>query len=146
MSTTRMVRARGVVGGVAQGFALVSRLPISFLGDLDIRTGTIVSAASPLHGQSVAGKVFVIPHSVGSAGAWRFLYQMFVHGTHPIAIVQQAVPDSSLVQGAILAGIPIVSEPDGDILALIGDGDAVAVDGTHGQVHVTLRGSTHVEG
>jgi predicted aconitase with swiveling domain len=139
MSTTQLVRARGIVEGMAIGPALVSSRPISFLGDLDIRTGMVVSARSPIHGRSLAGSVLVIPHSVGSAGAWRFLYQMFVHGTHPLAIVQQALPDSSLVQGAILASIPIVSEPDVDVLSLIHDGDEVRVDGAQGHVHVTAR-------
>jgi hypothetical protein len=117
------IRARGIVRGVAAGPALVSGEGISFLGDLDIKTGEVVNRTHSLAGQSVAGRVLVLPHSVGSAGAWRFLYQLFVHRTQPLAIVQLALPDSSLVQGAILAGIRT--------------GDHVEVDGTAGVVRVT---------
>ena len=128
---------RGIVPGFASGPALVSSQGISFLGDIDIRSGSIVSQVHVLRGAKVSGQVLVVPNTVGSAGAWRFLYQLFVHQTHPLAIVQKVLPDSSLVQGAILAGIPIVCDPAEDILALIRTGDLVEVDGTNGIVRVT---------
>ena len=111
--------------------------PISFLGDLDIRTGNVVNKRHPLLGVSLKGTVLVLPHSIGSAGAWRFLYQLKVHGTNPVAIVQNKLPDSSLVQGAILAKVPIVCEMDVDILTVIHTGDHVEVDGTAGSVRIT---------
>ena len=131
------IHARGIVRGTARGPALVSSEPISFLGDLDIRTGSVVNKRHPLLGVSLKGTVLVLPHSIGSAGAWRFLYQLFVHGTNPVAIVQQKLPDSSLVQGAILSKVPIVCEPDADILTVIRTGDQVDVDGSTGLVRVT---------
>lgn len=82
------------------------------------------------------GQVPVIPYTVGSAGAWRFLYQLFVHGTNPAAIVQLAAPDSSLVQGAILAHVPLVCELDRDCFADLRTGDDLTVDGTAGVVTV----------
>jgi predicted aconitase with swiveling domain len=130
------IAARGIVRGVARGPALVSSEPLSFLGDLDIRTGNVVSRASPLFGRSVAGRVLVIPRSVGSAGAWRFLYQMHVHNTHPVAIVCVALPEPSLVQGAILAHVPVVTAPEEDSLELIHTDDLVTVNGTAGLIMV----------
>ncbi|MGH2492401.1 MAG: aconitase X swivel domain-containing protein [Candidatus Limnocylindria bacterium] len=134
---SREFAARGIVRGTATGPALVSTEAISFLGDLDIRSGKVVRKSHPLVGVSLKGTVLVLPHSVGSAGAWRFLYQLFVHHTNPVAIVQKKLPDSSLVQGAILAKIPIVCEMAEDILTLIHTGDLVEVDGTNGLVRVT---------
>jgi hypothetical protein len=90
--------------------------------------------------------VLVLPHSIGSAGAWRFLYQLFVHNTNPVAIVQHKLPDSSLVQGAILSKVPIVCEPDADILTVIHTGDLVEVDGSTGLVRVTARRSRMLSG
>ena len=134
--SAREFHARGIVRGVARGPALVSPEAISFLGDVDIRSGKIVNDRHPLVGVSLAGRVLVLPHSVGSAGAWRFLYQLFVHGTHPVAIVQNRLPDSSLVQGAILAHIPIVCEAADDVLTLIRTDDEVEVDATADVVRV----------
>ena len=127
---------RGIVRGVARGPALVSSEAISFLGDIDIRSGKVVNDRHPLVGVSLAGRVLVLPHSIGSAGAWRFLYQLYVHSTHPVAIVQNKLPDSSLVQGAILSNIPIVCEAADDVLTLIRTDDEVEVDATAGVVRV----------
>jgi predicted aconitase with swiveling domain len=132
----RTIRGRGIVRGTATGTALISPEPISFLGDLDIQTGQVVNSTLTLYGQSVAGRVLVIPYSVGSAGAWRFLYQLSVHGTNPSAIVTQAAPDSSLVQGAILAKVPLVCDLEPARFAALRTGDELTVDGTIGMVTV----------
>jgi predicted aconitase with swiveling domain len=139
MSTRSRFRGRGIVPGKASGPALVSPAPLSFLGDVDIRTGTVVNQVHPLRGQSLAGRVLVIPHSVGSAGAWRFLYQLFVHGRHPVAILSVSLPDPSLVQGAILAKLPILCEPDVDLFSAVHTDDLVRVDATTGLVWVTSK-------
>jgi predicted aconitase with swiveling domain len=110
---------------------------LSFLGDIDIRTGTVVNQVHPLRGRSVAGRVLVIPHSVGSAGAWRFVYQLFVHGRHPAAILSVTLPDPSVVQGAILAKLPVLCEPDIDLFQAVHTDDVVTVDATAGFVEVT---------
>jgi len=78
--------------------------------------------------------VLVFPYSRGSAGAWRFLYQLFKHGNHPVAIVTRDAPDPSVVQGAILAGIPIVSHVPQEFWGNMRDGETIAVDGTTGEV------------
>ena len=93
-------QGRGIVKGRQRGAVLVSRTPISFLGDLDIRTGQVTGTASDLTGRSIAGRVLVVPATRGSAGAWRFIYQLKQHNTHPLAIITDELPDPSVVQGA----------------------------------------------
>ena len=129
MNSLRKIRCRGLVKGCARGSALVSREPISFLGDLEIQTGKIVGELPSVKGTSVCGKVLVIPGSRGSAGAWRFLYQMYKHHTHPLALVSRNLPDPSVVQGAILSGIPIVCDFEEDIMETVKNGDMIEVDG-----------------
>ena len=134
--SVREIKARGIVCGQASGPALVSKVALSFLGDIDIGSGEVVAHGSNLRGQSLAGKVIVMPVSIGSAGSWRFLYQLFVHKTHPVAIVCVKLVEPSLVQGAILAKIPIVCEPEADVITEIHDGDIVDVDGDTGLLRV----------
>lgn len=134
--SARVIHARGLVAGVAQGPALVSPDPVSFLGDVAITSGEIVAEDSRVKGRSLAGTVLVFPGSMGSAGAWRFLYQLFKHDTHPVALVACMLPDPSVVQGAILSGIPVVCDPDEDVLATIADGAQLEVDGAAGTVRV----------
>jgi uncharacterized protein len=124
------IPARGIVKGRASGRALVSREPISFLGDLDIATGTVVGRLPSIAGQSLRGRVLLLPATIGSAGAWRFLYQLFKHDTHPVAIVCAELPDPSVVQGAILADIPIVCAP----IDAFANGELLEIDGTAGTI------------
>ena len=130
------IHARGLVPGRAHGPAMVSWDAISFLGDVDIRSGRIVGDLPDVKGQSVAGTVLVMPTSRGSAGAWRFLYQMFKHGTHPVAMLFGGLPDPSVVQGAILAEIPIIAEVPAAFVRTLSAGQLLAVDGETGSIEL----------
>lgn len=122
------IAARGIVEGKASGPALVSAEAVSFLGDVDIRSGRIVGDLPSVRNASLRGTVLVMPYTRGSAGAWRFLYQLFKHGNHPVAIVTNGLPDPSVVQGAILAGIPIVCAPQTPLEGRIANGQRVEVE------------------
>ena len=129
-------QGRRIVKGQAAGPALMSATPLSFLGDLDIATGRVVGQASDLQGQSIAGAVLVLRATRGSAGAWRFLYQLRRSGTHPVAIVLEGMPDPSVVQGAILSDIPVVANIPPDLRATIAPGTRLVVDGERGLVRL----------
>lgn len=120
--------ARGIVTGKGAGPALISAEAVSFLGDVDIRSGRIVGDLASVRNASVRGTVLFMPYTRGSAGAWRFLYQLFKHGNHPVALVTGTVPDPSVVQGAILARIPIVCELEETIDGRIANGQRVEVE------------------
>lgn len=131
------ITGRGIVDGRATGPALVSDEAISFLGDVDIRSGTVVGDLPSVKGRALGGTVLVMPYTRGSAGAWRFLFQLFKHGNAPAAIICGTLPDPSVVQGAILAGIPIVCDPS-VALDHFSDGQriSVEVDGEHAEIRV----------
>ena len=134
MSDETTFQGRGIVNGTVTGPALVSRTPFSFLGDVDIRTGDVIGELSDLRGRNITGRVLIVPATRGSAGAWRFLYQLKQHGTHPIAIVTGELPDASVVQGAILSGVPIVSGIAERIGNVVTDGTLLTVDGDGGVI------------
>ena len=52
---TREIEGRSIVRGKASGPALVSQVPISFLGDLEITTGRIVGKLPGVEGRNVKG-------------------------------------------------------------------------------------------
>ena len=132
----RTIAARGIVTGKAEGPALVASEPVSFLGDVDIKSGRIVGDLPSARNANVKGTVLVFPYTSGSAGAWRFLFQLYKHGNHPVALVTETVPDPSVVQGAILAGIPIVCSPAEPVLVTNGTRLAVEADGGRGTILV----------
>ena len=127
---------RGLVKGSASGAALVSGTPISFLGDLDIRSGQVIGSLSDLCGRSIAGRILIVPSTRGSAGAWRFIYQLKQHGTHPLAILTDELPDPSVVQGAILSGIPVVAGVASALSDAVSDNSILCVDGEAGTVEI----------
>ena len=131
---SREFKGRGLVPGVARGPALVSWDAISFLGDVDIRSGRIVGDLPSVKGACVAGTILIMPTSRGSAGAWRFIYQMEKHGTHPLAMLFGGIPDPSVVQGAILAGIPVIANVPAELAKIITSGEPLEVDGESGMV------------
>lgn len=138
----RPVSARGLAEGDAHGPLLVTP-PISFLGDIDIRSGRIVGALEGVQGKSVQGVVLVTPSTRGSNGSWRFLYQLYKFGQHPAAIVTDAVPDPSLVQGAILAGVPVVCAPDLPIRDFPQSGAMLRVTSSNGVGTISLVADEH---
>lgn len=131
---TKVWIGRRVVKGNASGPALVSRTALSFLGDIDIRTGRVVGQSSDLAGRTIGGKVLVVPATRGSAGAWRFIYQLNRHGTHPAAILTEDLPDPSVVQGAIMSGIPVISGVAQQMLGEIEDGVDLRVCGEKARI------------
>lgn len=120
---------RALVKGQARGPALVSMSALSFLGDIDIRTGVVVEESSDIRGRCIAGRVLVIPQSRGSAGAWRFLYQLRQHDTHPAALITETLPDPSVVQGAIMCRIPVVAHIAEALRAADVEGRVLSVSG-----------------
>ena len=65
------IAARGIVIGKASGPALVSAEAVSFLGDVDIRSGRVVGDLASVRNASLRGTVLIMPYTRGSAGAWR---------------------------------------------------------------------------
>jgi len=132
----RRLRGRAVIAGAAEGAALVSKLPISLWGGLDLETGIIMDERHDRCGEVVTGRVFVFPHGKGSSTASAVLLEAVRRGTAPAAIINRRV-SPILALGSIVADemygrwVPIVVLPE-EAFAAIADGDQLAVepDGT----------------
>jgi len=125
------IQCKGVLPGKAKGRALVMRDPISFQGEID-EEGTIVVRGHPHAGESVAGKVLIYPEAKGSSGGCMMLRLLGKRGKKPAAIVNTRNLDPNLVEGAILADVPMVCFPKEDVYGIVSTGDLVEVDGDTG--------------
>jgi hypothetical protein len=132
----KAVHVRKVVRGVAEGAALVCPGSFSFLGDVDLETGVIIAAGNPNQGQALAGRVLIYKETKGSSGGCVVLQALARLGRAPSALVTVKPADYNLAEGAILAAIPFVCEPDGDVLGGIANGQLVRVDADGGVVEV----------
>jgi uncharacterized protein len=125
------VKGRALAEGVAEGRALVLHEPLSLWGGVDPATGLIIDARHPQRGESVSGRVVVMPAARGSSSSSSVLAEAVRVGTAPAAIVL-GEPDLILAVGAAVGEelyhrrVPIVQLAPAD-LAAIPDGAVVMI-------------------
>ncbi len=133
-----MLRGRKVIGGLAEGEAVVTKEPVSFLGGVNPDKGVVVERGHELEGQSITGKIFVFPHGKGSTAGPYIIYAMAKRKTAPVAIINvEAEP--IIAVGAAMGNIPLVDRLDKNPLEVIATGDHVKIDGDQGIVEITKR-------
>jgi uncharacterized protein len=102
-TTQQGFRAEILVAGEAgSGPALVLSAPISFWGGVNPKTGTIVDARHPEHGETIAGRMLFLPGTIGSSSASAVLLELVRSGKAPAALVLHE-PDAILLLGLIVA-------------------------------------------
>jgi predicted aconitase with swiveling domain len=130
-----VLRGRTVVGGRAEGRALVTRQAIPGWGGVNPMEGVITETSHELCGVSFAGKVLVCRGAKGSSG-WSAMYHTTrLAGTAPRALVFNEMT-TKVALGAVVMRIPSVTDLDRDPLEVIETDDWVIVDGDNGIVEV----------
>jgi len=132
---TVTLKGRVIVEGKCRAEALVSSMPISFLGGIDPADGKIVEKNHDLCGECVKDRILCFPHGHGSTVGSYVLYSLAKKGLAPKAIVNQTA-DPVVVVGAIIANVPMVDQVD---IKKIKTGDTVEVDAGKGTVKVLKR-------
>jgi predicted aconitase with swiveling domain len=135
VSDAVVLQGRGIVPGVVEAEALVTRDPISGFGGIDVATGTVIEPRHELFGVCFIGKVLVFPGAKGSSGWSGFFQSTRLMGTAPAAFVFDVVTTKAVL-GAIVTRIPTVVEASPRPLDVIRTGDRVRVDGDTGMVTV----------
>ncbi len=94
--------ARVLVAGEGEGPVLACSEPLSLWGGLDPDSGLITDVRHPQAGESVTGKVVLLPWGRGSSSASSILLEAVRTGKAPVAIITSA-PDPILALGAVVA-------------------------------------------
>jgi predicted aconitase with swiveling domain len=124
---SRAIKVLRAWGPVVEGEALVMKEGFSPRYDLNRVTGVITRIGHSCEGQSVKDKVLLIPTTKGGvAGGWAF-FDLLKKGIAPKALVFGKL-NPVMVQGAVLAGMPITEGWEDEALALVKSGDRVRVD------------------
>jgi predicted aconitase with swiveling domain len=122
-----VVRLEKAFGPVVEGEALVSDEGFSPRYDLDRWSGVITKPGHKLEGASIVDKVCFFPSAKGGiAAGWAF-YDIKWKKIAPKAFIF-GVTNPVMVQGAVFAGIPILSGWDRDPRSVLKSGDWVRVD------------------
>jgi len=133
-----ILQGRKVVGGLAEGEALVTRDTISGWGGVNPRAGTIIESRHELVGQCFAGQILIFPGAKGSSG-WSAMFHMArLAGKAPAALLFNRITTKAAL-GAVVMRVPALTDLDQDPTQCIRTGDWVRVDGDHGTVEIWHR-------
>ncbi len=131
----QVIKCRKISKGHAKGEIIITKDPLSFLGGVDPKTGVVIDPQHELYGEKISGKILVIPSGKGSTVGSYVIFQMAKNKTAPIAIVSLKA-EPIIATGAIMAEIPMVDQPDADILNILKKGDIVEVDADSGVIKI----------
>ena len=118
---------RPIVDGKVTGKALLSKTPISFLGDVNSQTGEIIDSESPIYGENLKDTIFIFPRGKGSTVGSYIIYGLKVNNVSPLALVTEEA-ETIVIAGAILADITLVDQPDKDLFSMVQTGDIITID------------------
>jgi uncharacterized protein len=133
-----VLHGRKVVGGVAEGEALVTRDTISGWGGINEREGTVIERRHELRGVSFKDKILVFPGAKGSSGWSAYFHMTRLNGVKPKAMIFNTMT-TKIALGAVVTHSPAVTDLDRDPLDVIETGDWVKVDADNGIVEVTKK-------
>ncbi len=118
------IKGHCIVPGQIRGMTILSQTPISFLGDIDPKTGIIIAKQHPLKNQCVTNKIFVFPCGKGSTVGSYIIYQLYKNNKAPLGIINQEA-EAIVAVGAIISNIPMIHHVD---ISKISNGQLIEVD------------------
>jgi predicted aconitase with swiveling domain len=139
-----VLRGRKVVGGCAEGEAIVTRDTISGWGGINEREGTVIERRRELRGQSFKDKVLVFPGAKGSSGWSAYFHTARLSGAALRAMIFNKMT-SKIALGAVVTHAPAMTELDQDPLTIIETGDWVKVDADRGIVEISCSRVNRLE-
>jgi hypothetical protein len=110
--------------GIIHGEVLITQHKISFLGDIDQQTGTVVGSDLDIKGETLKNKIFVFPESRGSTVGSNVIYGLAKQNYAPRLLVTHRA-ELITISGAVYGQIPMVSQLSLDAFQLLRLGDTV---------------------
>ncbi len=129
-----------LIEGEGSGPLIYSSEALSFWGGVDPQTGEVIDRRHPLSGQSLAGKMLVLPGSRGSSSGSGVLLEAIRNGTAPAAIIT-AEPDHILALAALLGQHLYIQHPP----VAVAPPDFFEWVATHPGLYLTLHHDGRVE-
>ncbi|WP_134680338.1 aconitase X [Paracoccus ravus] len=90
-----------ILPGMAEGPVLALSEGLSFWGGVDPVTARIIDAHHPAHGESIAGKVLMMPTSRGSCSGSGVVLDLILKGNAPAALIFSE-PEDILTLGSLI--------------------------------------------
>lgn len=138
MAENTVIRARGVMGPTVEGIVMVCPNSIQGWYGIDVKTGVITEKGHIHEGESIAGKVLVLPCARGSLGWSNYFHNAFLNGVGPVAYVFTRM-DSKCATTILSTETPCVADFDlaqWDPCKALRDGDLVRLNGDTGEITI----------
>ncbi|MBS7619238.1 DUF126 domain-containing protein [Candidatus Bathyarchaeota archaeon] len=126
---------RTIVGGSAEGVALVSVEPVSFYGGVDPETGIVTEPRHCIEGENVKNRVLIFPRGKGSTVGSYVIYRMKKRGVAPSAILNSET-DMIITTGCVIAGIPLMDRFDEEFFRILRTGNLLKLNASEGWVEL----------
>jgi hypothetical protein len=127
-------------GPDVEGELVLSRDTFSIRYDMDRETGVISRKGHALEGRSLAGTIVYFPAVQGGVAAgWAFL-ALAHRGVAPAGVLFGRT-NPVMVQGLVLAGIPVMHRVSPDPFTVLRTGDRVRMCPRRGVVELVGRGT-----
>ena len=124
---SRVVLVTRAWGPAVQAPVLVMREGFSPRYDLDRLTGIISRIGHSAEGESIKGRILVIPTTKGGvAGGWAF-FDLLCKNIAPAGLVFGKL-NPVMVQGAVLAGMPVTEGWPENLLDVLHTGERIRLD------------------
>ena len=135
-----IIKGRPAHGAVVEGEAIVCPNSIQGWSGFDTKTGVIIEKGHVHEGDSVAGKILVVPCSRGSVGWSMYAHWCALNGVGPKGYIVTKM-DTKCGTAVILTDVPCVTDfPEGvDPCAIIHSGDYIRLDGEKGTVEILKK-------
>lgn len=128
-----VLRAPRGFGADVEGEVVLSRDSFSIRYDMDRQTGVISRRGHALEGQSLAGKIVYFPAVQGGVAAgWAFL-ALTHRGVAPAGVLFGRT-NPVMIQGLVLAGIPVMHQVSPDPFTVLANGERVRMSPARGVV------------
>ena len=102
------INCKKIVGGKAEGLALLSNKPLNMLSMFDTKTGQINDKDHELFNQTVKNRVLIFPNCIGSSVGAYIFYSLKINGVSPKAIICTNKCDIITASGCAISDIPLV--------------------------------------
>ena len=116
-----------------EGEALVTDVPITFLGFVNRITGEIEEEGHPINGETIKDKILIFPKGSGSTVAPYVLLGLFYNGNGPKAIINTDL-DQQTIPACSILGIPYAHSFDNNPCLSVNTGDKIHLELVNGNV------------
>ncbi len=120
-----------------EGEALVTDVPITFLGFVNRITGVIEEEGHPINGLSMKNKILIFPKGSGSTVAPYVLLGLFYNGNGPKAIINTDL-DQQTIPACSILNVPYAHSFEENPCLAVNTGDKIKLKLKNGHVRLEL--------